>query len=124
MQHFKPEPDLTLWFGTSATSRKVRELRNNPRATVTCLDPRQPAYAVLSGVVTMEAQARPWWRYWRDEWQTVWPAGPTGPDYLLLRFACERVEVLSVEAGIVPPPYGWRAPVVVRHEGGWQLERL
>jgi general stress protein 26 len=123
MQHFKPEGDLTLWFGTSAASRKVRELRSTPRATVTCLDPTRPAYAVLGGVVTIEERARQWWRYWREAWQTVWPEGPTGPDYLLLRLACERVEVLSVEAGIPPPPYGWRAAAVVRRGGGWQLER-
>jgi general stress protein 26 len=60
MQHFKPEADLTLWFGTSAASRKVRELRDTPRATVACLDPTRPAYAVLGGVVTVEARARQW----------------------------------------------------------------
>ena len=27
MQHVKPDTDLTLWFGTSITSRKVREIR-------------------------------------------------------------------------------------------------
>jgi general stress protein 26 len=123
MQHFTPEADLTLWFGTSAASRKVHELRSSPRASMACQDPRRPAYTVLGGVVTVEEWARQWWRYWRHEWQTLWPDGPMGADYLLLRFACERVEVLSVEAGMPPPPYGWRAAVVVRRGAGWQLER-
>jgi general stress protein 26 len=60
MQHFKPEADLTLWFGTSEASRKVRELQRTPRATVACLDPKRPAYAVLGGVVTSEERAQQW----------------------------------------------------------------
>jgi general stress protein 26 len=122
MQHFKPEADLTLWFGTSAASRKVRELRRAPQATVACLDPKRPAYAVLGGVITSEERAQQWWRYWREDWKTYWPQGPVGRDYRLLRFTCERVEVLSFDAGITPHPYGLRAAVVVRRGDGWQLE--
>jgi general stress protein 26 len=54
MQHFKPDADLTVWFGTSLTSRKVREIRRNPRVTVACADPTRPAYAVLVGPITVE----------------------------------------------------------------------
>ena len=122
MHHFKPEADLTVWFGTSLTSRKVREIRSNPRVTVACLDPQRPAYAVLVGPVTVEERAEQWRRYWREDWQTFWPEGPSARDYVLLRFACERVEVLSLAAGITPPPYGLRAAVAVRRDGGWQLE--
>jgi general stress protein 26 len=122
MQHVKPDAELTLWFGTSLTSRKVREVRSTPRATVTCLDPNRPAYAVLAGTVTIAEYVEQWRRYWREEWKTFWPEGPSTRDYVLLRFACERVEVLSLTAGIAPPPYGLRAAVVVRRDGGWQLE--
>jgi general stress protein 26 len=122
MQHFKPDADLTLWFGTSLTSRKVRELRRTPRASVACLDPQRPAYAVLVGTVTIEEHAEQWRRYWRDDWKTFWPEGPLGRDYVLLRFMCERVELLSFPAGIAPAAYGLRAAVAVRRGGGWQLE--
>jgi general stress protein 26 len=122
MQHVKPDADLALWFGTSITSRKVREIRSTPRATVTCQDPRRPAYAVLMGAVAIDEHLEQWRRYWREDWRTFWPEGPSARDYVLLRFACERVEVVSLAAGIAPPPYGLRAAVVVRHGGGWQLE--
>jgi general stress protein 26 len=122
MQHVKPDADLTLWFGTSIASRKVREIRSTPRATVTCLDPQRRAYTALAGMVTIDEHAEQWRRYWRDDWRTFWPEGASAPDYVLLRFACERVEVLSLAAGIAPPPYGLRAAVVVRRDGGWQLE--
>jgi general stress protein 26 len=122
MQHFKPDADLTLWFGTSLTSRKVRELRRTPRVSVACLDPQRPAYTVLVGVVVVEELAEQWRRYWREDWRTFWPEGPLGHDYVLLRFTCERVELLSFPAGIAPAPYGLRAAVVVRRGGGWQLE--
>jgi general stress protein 26 len=121
MRHVKPDADLTVWFGTSLTSRKVRELRRNPRGTVACLDPQRPAYAVLVGQVTIEDRAEQWRRYWREDWQTFWPDGPSARDYVLLRFACERVEVLSFPAGIAPAPYGLRPAVAVRHGDGWRL---
>jgi general stress protein 26 len=123
MQHVKPDADLTLWFGTSITSRKVREVRSILRATVACLDPQRPTYAVLVGAVAIAEYVEQWRRYWRDDWRTFWPEGPSAHDYVLLRFACERVEVLSLAAGIAPPPYGLRAAVVVRRDGGWQLEQ-
>jgi general stress protein 26 len=123
MQHVKADADLTLWFGTSVTSRKIRELRSTPRATVACQDPQGHAYAVLVGAVAIAEHVEQWRRYWRDDWRTFWPEGPSARDYVLLRFACERLEVLSLAAGIAPPPYGLRAAVVVRCDGGWQLER-
>ena len=122
MQHVKADVDLTLWFGTSITSRKVREVRNTPRATVACLEPQRPAYVVLMGTVTMVEHAEQWRRYWHEGWKTFWPQGPSARDYVLLRFACERVEVLSLTAGIAPAPYGLRAAVAVRRDGGWEME--
>jgi general stress protein 26 len=88
---------------------------------VACLDPQRPAYAVLVGSVTIEERAEQWRRYWREDWQTLWPEGPSARDYVLLRFACERVEVLSFPAGIAPAPYGLRPAVAVRHGDGWRL---
>jgi general stress protein 26 len=122
MQHVKPDADLTLWFGTSITSRKVREVRSTPRATVACLDPHRSAYAVLMGSVAIAEHVAQWRRYWRDDWRAFWPEGPSARDYALLQFTCERVEVLSLAAGIAPSPYGLRPAVAVRRDGGWQLE--
>jgi general stress protein 26 len=75
------------------------------------------------GTVAIVEHVEQWRRYWRDDWHTFWPEGPSARDYVLLRFACERVEVLSLAAGITPPPYGLRAAVVVRRDGRWQLEQ-
>jgi len=121
MHHVKPDADLTVWFGPSLASRKVREIRRTPRVTVACLDPTRPASAVLAGPVTVEERTEQWRRYWREDWQTFWPEGPSARDYVLWRFACERVEVLSFPVGIAPAPYGIRPAVVVRHGDGWRL---
>jgi hypothetical protein len=60
-------------------------------------------------------------RWGQEDWQTFWSDGPSARDYVLLRFARERVEVLSFPAGIAPAPYGLCAAAEVRHGGGWQL---
>ena len=34
MDAFEPEADLTVWLATNARTRKVRQLRHDPRATL------------------------------------------------------------------------------------------
>jgi hypothetical protein len=52
-------------------------------------------------------------------WKTLCTEGPSARDQVLLRFTCERVEVLSLPAGIAPAPYGLRPAIVVRRADGW-----
>jgi len=122
MQHFKPEADLTVWFGASRSSRKVREVQFAPRVVVACHDPRRAGYAVLTGVVEVVEAADLRRRYWRDDWTAFWPAGPLGDDYVLLKFTCERVEVLHLDEGVAPEPRGLRPAVAVRRGETWHLE--
>ncbi|MDQ7842612.1 MAG: pyridoxamine 5'-phosphate oxidase family protein [Armatimonadota bacterium] len=122
MQHFKPEDDLTLWFGASRGSRKVREVMFAPRVVVACHDPGRSGYAALTGVIEVVEDAELRRRYWRDDWAAFWPAGPLGSDYVLLKFTCERVEVMHLEEGVAPEPRGLRPAVAVRRGEAWHLE--
>jgi predicted pyridoxine 5'-phosphate oxidase superfamily flavin-nucleotide-binding protein len=38
MDPFQPEQDLTVWMGTSSVTRKVKQIRNDPRATLAYYD--------------------------------------------------------------------------------------
>jgi general stress protein 26 len=121
VQHFKPDEDLTLYFGTHARSRKADELRANPRALVLVQAPSGPAYATLSGQFTFDARAESRQYYWREFWESFWPQGPLAQDYVVLQFRCDWVELMDFERGLAPDPYGLQPAVVVRSAQGWRL---
>jgi len=80
----------TLWFATSAASRKVGEIRQNPLVTVLALDRAGFGQASLSGRAEAVDDPERRKRLWREVWREEWPAGPSDPDYLLLRVVADR----------------------------------
>ena len=80
----------TLWFATSAASRKVGEIRANPHVTVLALDRGGFNHASLSGRAEVVGDPEARARLWREVWREEWPAGAADPDYLLVRVVAER----------------------------------
>ena len=119
MQHFQPQPDLTLWFGTSAKSRKVREIRNNSQVTVAFYDPADTAYVTLIGSAQIVADTDLQQKYWVEQWISFYPTGPEGEDYVLIKFVPSRIEVMNFARHITPKPYGLRPALLTRTEGTW-----
>jgi general stress protein 26 len=124
MQPFGPEEGLALWFGAGAESRKVREVQRDERATVACELPGEGAYVTLIGRATVETDEALRRQYWRESFAAFWPAGPTHGEYALLRFEPERVELMHVEQGIAPEPFGLRPAVLIKEAGMWRLSEL
>ena len=118
MQPFRPDEDLTIWFGASPRSRKVREIRANERATVAYEHPEEGAYVTLVGRATLERKEELRRKYWRRRWERYWPAGPEGEDYVLIRFVPERVELMSEAREVAPDPI-LKPAVLVREGKEW-----
>ena len=121
MQHFQPQPDLTLWFGTSAKSRKVRDIRNNSQVTVAFYDPADTAYVTLNGAAQIVSDTDLQQKYWVEQWITFYPTGPEGEDYVLIKFVPSRIEVMNFARHITPEPYGLRPAILTRAEGNWTV---
>jgi general stress protein 26 len=122
MQPFAPEEDLTLWFGTSPRSRKVRDLQQQCLVTVAFHQPIANAYVALVGLAQVEDNLTARWQRWREEWRRFFPAGPAGEDYVLIKVVPERLEVMSFVRQVTPPPFGLRPAVLVRSGDVWILE--
>jgi len=84
----------TLWFPTSLTSRKVREIGAHPKVTVLFVDTDRFHYAVFQGIAHIVDDPERRARVWREEWRDDWPQGPRDPDYILLRVDGVRGHVL------------------------------
>jgi general stress protein 26 len=121
MQPFDPEPDLTLWFGTSPLSRKVQEIQRDERIALAFAHPQDGAYVTLRGPAVLETDITQRQRYWRDEFTAFWPAGPTGDNYILVKFVPANIEIMHLAQAVAPAPFG-RCPVRLnRTESGWSI---
>lgn len=124
MQPFAPEADLVVHFGAGGGSRKAQELQRDARATVAYQLPTEGAYVTLLGRATVETALALRRRYWRDSFAAFWPDGPEKGDYAVLRFEPERIEVMHIDQGVAPEPFGLRPAVLVKEQGAWQVSDI
>ena len=111
MDPFAPGADMVIWFGTNSKSRKVRELRRNPRVTIYYLDPVAQAYVTIQGTVRLVNDRAEKARRWKDEWKAFYP--DREKSYLLIAVKPERLEVISVKAGLTGDPNTWAPHTVI-----------
>ena len=78
MQPFAPEPDLTIWFGTSPTSRKVQDIQRDPRITLAYEHAQDGAYLTLFGTASIEDDLSLRKQFWREAFSTFWPTRARG----------------------------------------------
>jgi len=109
MEPFEPEGDFTVWFGTNAKSRKVRQIKNNPTVTLYYQATDITGYVVIHGIARIvdddtEKESR-----WKESWDAFYP---NKEGYLLIKVSPEWMEILSTSRGIVGDSVTWETPVV------------
>ena len=119
LQPHPPDADLGVWFGTSASSRKIAELRRDARATLVYQDDGTAACVVLVGHMELVDAVTVRQRHFMPTWYAFWPEGPTSPDFVALHFIPYRLEVWDATRGITPEPFGLRSACFTRRDGVW-----
>jgi general stress protein 26 len=86
MLNLEHEGFYTIWFSTNTSSKRVAQLRQNPKACVYYVDQEQ--YKELMLVGTVEVLLDPGYRHWLwgSGCEEYYPLGVDDPDYLVLRF--------------------------------------
>jgi general stress protein 26 len=110
MDPFPPEEDMVIWLGTISKSRKVREIRNDPRVTLYYADPEEAGYVVIAGIARLIDDAKEKARLWKEEWETYFP--DRKDSYILIKVTPERLNILNYRHGITGDPVTWRIPSV------------
>ncbi len=108
MDPFAPDEAMVVWMGTNIASRKVAELRVDPRATLTCFYASDQAYVTLQGLVDVVTDPAETTTRWKPEWAAFYPQGAKDPSYALLRFRTSRLELISPAHGIMNDPKTWQ----------------
>ncbi len=114
LQHFDPDPDLTVRFGTSEGSRKVGQIEANPHVLVSCQNPGNQSYVAINGRAEIRRDEETKARFWREPWSAIWPSGPLGEEYLIIEVRPLRVEVVDLTPGTV---FSSATPRIVERQG-------
>jgi general stress protein 26 len=109
---FAPEPDFTIWIATNPLTRKVTEIKRDPRVTLLYFNAAAAEYVTVQGTATFVTDSVEKARHWKQEWTAFYKDGPRGDAYLLIRVRPTRLEVVSPRHGLVNDPKTWR-PVIV-----------
>lgn len=110
MDPFPPEGDMKVWLGTNARSRKVREIRRNPKVTLYYFVREDQAYVSITGIARLVNDPEEKAKRFKDDWKAFYP--DRARDYLLIEVTPEKLEVVSVKKGIVGDEQNWQTPAV------------
>ena len=97
------EDDMSIWVTTRSTSRKVKQLRKNPKI---CLAFVEPPDGDRAAIVIGEAQIIPDIEKKKRVWKLApfdlyehFPNGPDSNDFCLLRIIVKRIEWREIGTG-------------------------
>ncbi len=116
MQPYDSESNLTVYFGASPRSRKVRELQHQSKVSLAFYDQQETAYVTLMGEAATTDDPALCQKYWRANWNDLFPGGPEGSDYILIKFIPQRIEMMNYAHQAMPQPYSLH-PTILKREG-------
>jgi general stress protein 26 len=108
MDAFPMEADGSLWMATKAGSRKVAQIRREPRVTLLWFEAGSQSYVTLAGTAVLVDDPAEKAKRWKDAWAKFYDDGPRGADYLLIRVRPTRLEISSPARGLMNDPKTWK----------------
>ena len=112
MDAFPPDASMVVWMATTPLSRKVGEIRKDPRVTLSWFDAKTMGYVTLIGRATLVDDPSEKAKRWKDDWAKIYKDRNRGDDYLLIRVTPIRLEVSAEGEGVKHDPKTWRPAVV------------
>ncbi len=110
MNPFPANDKLITWFATSRNSRKVREIRNNPKVSVYFADHvNAKGYVNITGRAEVIDDKELLVSMKRDYWQGI----PNWQDiFVLIKIVPVTIEVINYKHGLNNDPKTFKAPAV------------
>ena len=110
---FPPDEQMVVWFATNPKTRKVAQIKKDPRVTLYYYNPAAMEYVTLFGRARLVADPAEKQKRWKDSFRAFWP--DRGEGYLLVEVTPERLEVVSPTRKIFNDPVTWQ-PLAVTFE--------
>lgn len=110
MDPFTPEEDLTVWFGTNPKSRKVDQIKNDPRVTLYYYDRSAVGYVMIQGTAELVNNKAAKKQYWKERWTAFYP--DNDENYLLIKVSPNQLELVSYKHGVEGDSIHWTPPII------------
>jgi general stress protein 26 len=111
MDPFSVGDDFIVWLGTNSQSRKVQQIKDNPRVTLYYLNKESSGYVVIDGVASLVNDQKSKDAYWKESWKSFY--SETRENYLLIKVTPNWMEILSPPNMIFNDPITWQPPIIV-----------
>ena len=111
MDPFAPEDDLTVWFGTNSKSRKVNQIKKDPRVTLYYLDSDVSGYVMIHGIAKLVDDEEEKEKWWKDKWEAFYLKNKE--NYLLIKVSPVWMEISSTPRSIFGDTITWQPPKVI-----------
>ena len=102
-----PDAGFTIWFATNPLTRKVDQVRRNPKVTLSCFDAASSSYVTVLGRGALVTDWPEKQRHWKPDWASIYPGGAGSNDFMLIRITPARLEIVSTARGMVGDPKTW-----------------
>jgi general stress protein 26 len=99
-------------MATHRDTRKIGQIRKNPKVAVYYFDPKGISYVTVVGRASLVREVEKRRIYWKDDWRDFYSDTFRGKDYYLIRIEPLRVEVVSHQHGIANEADAWRPAIV------------
>jgi general stress protein 26 len=111
MNPFPANDEFIVWFATSRSSRKVREIRNNPKVCVYFADHvSAKGYVNITGTAEVIDDKELLNKMKRDYWQSI----PNWQNiFVLIKIVPKTIEVINYKHGLNNDPKTFKAPSIV-----------
>jgi general stress protein 26 len=111
MNPFPANNELITWFATSRTSRKVKELKHNPKVCIYYADHvSAKGYVSITGVAEVIDDKELLKKMKRDYWEQM----PNWQDiFVLIKIVPKTVEVINYKHNLNNNPDTFKAPTIV-----------
>ncbi len=119
VKHLEIADDFTIWIGTSAYSRKARQIGAGVAASYAVESKPDFAYVTLKGQAVVVSDVGERTAHWRDGLATFFPGGPVSDEFTLIRLVPRRIELMSFGAKVYPDPVGLVPAALERDGDGW-----
>ncbi len=111
MNPFAPDEEMTVWFATNTRSRKVAQIRKDPRVALYYADhSKATGYVALTGRAFLVDDANEIRKRKRAYWDDAFEPGLK--NLVLIKVVPERLEVLNYARGALNEQVTWRTPSV------------
>jgi len=108
-----------IWIGTHAQSRKIQQIKQNPKVTIAVGHARKGANLIIRGKAQLHTDKNLIRQYWMPVWALFFPDGPASAETILISVVPEKIELMDFSQNIIPEPFGLKPLYLLEQNDRW-----